>query len=196
MMAGLCRAIARGRSFAARGGRLRRRIGVRGVRGRMVEDGLRLRQGVAACARGARKRAVRDSGQMTIEFAVALPVLIVVAVIASNALLFFSECASFDRVAREAVRVCAASPAYGQGLEQSRAQVQSFIDESFSAPYLSSEVGVSGGGLGHATFTATLEFSPTLFGLGLRDEVFGVALPRLKHVATMTVDVYKPGVVL
>lgn len=146
--------------------------------------------------RNALRRTAGDSGQMTIEFAVALPVLIAVAVVASNALLFFSECASFDRIAREAVRVCATSPAYGQGLEQSCAQVQSFIDQSLSAPYLSSEVGVSGGGLGHATFTATLEFSPTLFGLGLKDEVFGVALPRLKHTVAMTVDIYKPGVVL
>lgn len=143
-----------------------------------------------------RRGAAADAGQMTIEFAVALPVLIVCAVIVSNALLFFSECAAFDRVAREAVRVCAASPAYGQGLEQSRAQVQSFIEGSFDKPYLSSKVSVSGGGMGHATFVATLEFSPTLFGLGLKDEVFGVALPRLTHAASMTVDVYKPGVVL
>ena len=137
-----------------------------------------------------------DAGQMTVEFAVAFPVFIIVAVIAVNAMLFFSECAAFDRVSKEAVRVCAASSAYGQGLEQSRAQVQEFIDGTLDRPYLSSRVSVSDGGFGHVTFTATLEFSPTLFGLGMRSEVFGIALPRLEHTSSMTVDVYKPGVLL
>lgn len=137
-----------------------------------------------------------SAGQMTIEFAVSFPVFIVVAVIAANALLFFSECAAFDRVSREAVRVCATSPAYGQTLEQSRAQVQALLDGSFDEPYLASRVSVSHGGLGHVTFAMTLEFSPTLFGLGMKDEVFGVPLPHLEHTSEITVDVYKPGVLL
>lgn len=50
----------------------------------------------------------RERGQMTVELAVVFPALLAVAVIAVNALLFFSECAAFDRVAREAVRLHAA----------------------------------------------------------------------------------------
>ena len=65
-----------------------------------------------------------EKGQMTVELAVAMPVLIVVAVIAANALTFFAECAVFDRVAHEAVRVHAAAPAYGQGPGQSCALVE------------------------------------------------------------------------
>ena len=56
-----------------------------------------------------RRRSTR--GQMTVQLAVAMPVLIIVAVIAVNALAFFAECAVFDRVAHEAVRVHAAAPA-------------------------------------------------------------------------------------
>ena len=41
------------------------------------------------------------AGQMTVEFVVAFPVLIAVAVVAVNACLFFSECAAFDMVARD-----------------------------------------------------------------------------------------------
>ena len=73
---------------------------------------------------------------MTVELAVVFPVLLAVAVIAVNALLFFSECAAFDRVAREAVRVHAASPACGQGLEQSCALVSQTVEQAFDRPYV------------------------------------------------------------
>lgn len=135
-----------------------------------------------------------ESGQMTVEFVVMFPVVVIVAVVAVNALLFFSECAAFDRVARDAVRVHAASPAYGQGLEQSKAQVQTALDEAFGRPYLDARVSVEGGNFGHVTFVAVLEFYPTLFGMGLKSQVFGVSLPHLEHSVSYTVDVYKPGV--
>lgn len=148
------------------------------------------------CRGAGRPDRLGQSGQMTVEFAVVAPVLFAVAVIAVNALLFFSDCAAFDRVAREAVRICAASPAYGQGLEQSRAQVASLIEGSLDQPYLDSRVAVEGAVGGRTTFSATLEFSPTLFGLGLKSSVFGVALPHLEHTVALTVDAYKPGVLL
>lgn len=135
-----------------------------------------------------------ESGQMTVEFVVMFPVVVIVAVVAVNALLFFSECAAFDRVARDAVRVHAASPAYGQGLEQSKAQVQTALDEAFCRPYLDARVSVEGGNFGHVTFVAVLEFYPTLFEMGLKSQVFGVSLPHLEHSVSYTVDVYKPGV--
>ena len=118
---------------------------------------------------------------MTVELAVALPVLVAVAAVAVNALLAFSECAAFDNAFRDAVRLNATSPAYGQGLEQSRAAVQSDLE------------GASGG---HVRFTATLEVSPTLFGLGLKRSVFGVELPKLVHSAELAVDRYHPGVLV
>ena len=40
----------------------------------------------------------KTPGQMTIEFVVAFPAMIAVAFVAINAVLFFSDCASFDRV--------------------------------------------------------------------------------------------------
>ena len=87
----------------------------------------------------------RERGQMTVELAVVFPALLAVAVIAVNALLFFSECAAFDRVAREAVRLHAASPAYGQGLEQGCAQVAQTVEQAFDRPYLGTRVAVEGG---------------------------------------------------
>lgn len=142
------------------------------------------------------QREMRERGQMTVELAVVFPVLIVVAVIAVNALLFFSECAAFDRVARETVRIHATSPAYGQGVEQSCALVSETLDQAFDKPYVETHVAVEGTAGGHATFTATIEFSPTLFGLGLKSSVFGVVLPHLEHAVSLTIDPYKPGVLL
>ncbi|MCL1798639.1 MAG: hypothetical protein FWG23_02705 [Eggerthellaceae bacterium] len=133
---------------------------------------------------------------MTVEFVVVFPVLIIVAVIAVNALLFLSECAAFDRVAREAVRVHATSPAYGQSTEQSVARVEQVLKGQCDKEYLDARVSVSGGTLGHTRYTAELLFRPTLFGMGMRSEVFGVSLPPLRHTVTMTVDAYKPGVLL
>ena len=74
-----------------------------------------------------------ERGQMTVELAAAFPVLIIVAVIAVNALAFFSECAAFDNVFRDAVRVHATSPAAGQGIEQSSALVQTALSAAFDA---------------------------------------------------------------
>ncbi len=142
-----------------------------------------------------RKRAW-ERGQMTVELAVAFPVLVAVAVVAVNALLFLSECGAFDNAFREAVRVHATSPAYGQGIEQGAAQVESSLGAAFDRDFERVSVAVRGGEGGHVVFEGTLELSPTLFGLGLKQEVFGVALPSLAHRTEMAVDCYKPGVLL
>lgn len=147
--------------------------------------------GIAARCR----RACNSEGQMTIELAVAFPVLIVVALIATNAVLFFSECAAFDRIALQAVRVEAVSPGYGQTAERSSALVKDQIASQMKASYLEVDVSCEATGLGLARYTAALEFTPTLFGMGLRSEAFGVSLPRLHHQVSCVVDPYKPGVI-
>ena len=137
-----------------------------------------------------------DTGQMTVELAVAFPVLIVVAVIAVNACTFLGECAVFDRVAHDAVRVHAASPAYRQSNAQSCSLVEQEIRSAIDANNIDVSVSCSSAGLDFQRFTATLRFSPTLFGMGLRSEVFGVHLPQLVHSSSYVVDVYKAGVLI
>ncbi len=97
---------------------------------------------------------------MTVELAAAFPVLIAVAVVAVNALLFFSECGAFDK------------------------------------PFEQVSVAVRGTEGGHVEFEGTLELAPTLFGLGLKQSVFGVSLPSLSHRTAFVVDCYKPGVLV
>ena len=143
-----------------------------------------------------RARLPDERGQMTVELAVVLPVVVIIAVIAVNAMTFFSECAEFDRVGRNAVRLCATSPAYGQDVAQSIALVESAISESMGVSESDLEVSAQQDGLGHLAFEMTLLYRPTLFGLGLRDEVFGVPLPALRHEVSLVVDSYKPGMLL
>lgn len=150
----------------------------------------------AACRQTWRRRLIDERGQMTVELAVVLPVAIVIAVIAVNAMTFFSECAEFDRVGRNAVRVCATSPAYGQDVAQSVALVESAISEAMGASGSDVEVSAQQDGLGHMSFEMTLLYRPTLFSLGLKDEVLGVPLPVLRHEVSLVADAYKPGMLL
>ncbi len=145
---------------------------------------------------GVRLRHANESGQMTVEMAVTLPVLIVVAAIAVNAVLFFSECAQFDRLARQAVRIHATAPAYGEDADTCCAAVEQELERAFDRPYLQVTVSRAATGLDFDEYTAVLEFWPTLFGMGLRDQVFGVPLPHLEHTVVYTVDTYKPGVLI
>ena len=138
----------------------------------------------------------RSSGQMTVEFVAALPVLIAVAAVSVNALTFFGWCAAFDNDFRDSVRVYAASPAYGQGTGDTCALIEQALDERLSADNLSVSVSTHGISAGHTSFSATLEYMPTLFGLGLRSEVMGAAMPKLSHTEELVVDCYKPGVLL
>ena len=114
-----------------------------------------------------------------------------------NAMLFFSECAAFDRLARNAVRAFATSPAYGEDSSQSCSAALGAIEEGMGIAdkdYLEASVSVASESFGQKRFRATLRFTPTLFGMGLKSSVFGVSLPQLEHSTELVVDVYKPGV--
>ncbi len=154
--------------------------------------------GVSGCAlaRARRPGGAGESGQMTVEFVIAFPVLAAIAVIAVNAGLFLSECAAFDRAACEAVRVHATSPAFGASTGEACGAIGADLAEGFSRDYLATSVESTEKAGGMATYAMTLEFSPTLFGLGFKSEVFGVSLPKLTHRVEHTVDPYKPGVFL
>ena len=149
---------------------------------------------------GIENRGIRQgrerSGQMTVELAAALPALLIVAMIAVNALTFFDQCAVFDRAARQAVRVYAASPGYGQTAAQSCALAQADIIAELGATNVDVSVACVPAERNLERYAATLEFSPTLFGRGLRSDVFGVAMPRLTHTVEYVVDSYKPGVII
>lgn len=74
--------------------------------------------------------------------------------------------------------------------------IERALDERLDAENVSVSVSAHGVSAGYTSFSATLEYMPTLFGLGLKSEVMGVALPKLSHTEELVVDCYKPGVLL
>lgn len=140
-----------------------------------------------------RKRGCDERGQMAVELCVVFPVAIIIALITVNALLFFSSCAQFDRVSRNAVRIYGTSPEYGEGTEQVIEKILGTIRSAMDAD--DSEVSVTCAHTygGYTTYEMRLEYAPTLFGAGMVQSVFGVSLPKLEHVIHLTVDPYKPG---
>ena len=167
-------------------------------RSKRAERAYVLLEGALGCGRshGLPEGVRGERGQMTIELAVAMPVLIAVSVIAVNAMIFFADCAVFDRVVCDSVRLYATSPAHGEDLGREASLIEQAVSSQMGASNLNVEVEHRKTGADFDEYTATLRFSPTLFGMGLRSEAFGVALPQLEHEARYVVDSYKPGVVV
>lgn len=140
-------------------------------------------------------RARSERGQATVELAAVIPVVLIVAVVTVNALGFFGACASFDRVARQAICLYGAAPDAGEGPDDVVGHVEEALREAVGAANVSVAVSVESTALGLERYTARIEFAPTLFGLGLRSEVFGVLLPQLRHEVSLVVDRYRPGMV-
>lgn len=137
-----------------------------------------------------------ENGQMTIELMVALPVLIAVALIAVNAMTFMNACAAFDRQARDAIRVCASSPTYGVGTSAAAADIEAVLDAAFPEDFLAVSVASAGRSPGYVRYTATLRFTPTLFGRAFSGSVFGVTMMPIEHETSLVLDPYKPGAAL
>lgn len=137
-----------------------------------------------------------QSGQMTVEFVVMFPVALVIALVAVNATLFFSECAVFDRAFRSAVCTYAVSPAAGQSVGESCALVSAAVEEACAADNLSVSVETSGTEGSIVEFRGVLRFAPTLFGAGPLSGAFGVSFPELSHQEAISVCAYKPGVIV
>ena len=151
----------------------------------------RLKRLLEAAAAKGRQR----GGQMTVELATVLPVALAIMAIVCNGMAFFSECAAFDRLSRNAVRLYATVPAYGEAPAQAEENIRQLLQQRFSAPNQTVTVAREDAG-GYSRYTATITFAPTLFGINLRQGVFGVPLPTVSHSASLVVDTYKPGMLL
>ena len=118
---------------------------------------------------------------MTVEFVVAFPAMLAIAFVAVNAILFFSDCAAFDRVFRNAVCTYAASPAYEQGTAENCALIEAQLSDSLSRENLSYQVSSSGveGGNGDVFRADAVPANPVRQGgsfRGVRSE-FSFSLP-------------------
>lgn len=134
------------------------------------------------------------SGQMTVEFMAMLPILLMITFITYNALLFFSECAQFDRVFRQCTVTYAVSPHVAS--EDTLASIDEVLQTNFAHDYLVWELSTEALSTQLVRYNATLEFIPTFFGGDAIDSVFDVSLPRLTHQVDLVVDPYNPGAFL
>lgn len=143
-----------------------------------------------------RSCAKRSSGQMTIEFVLFFPVILMIALIAFNGILFLAECSGFDRIFREATSVFAPSPASDATQAHVCAQIEEELDRFEQKPHLSCSVTANAQNGGLTTYSAKLFFTPTIFGAYPLRKVFEVELPPLEHSVQIVIDTYKPGVFL
>lgn len=137
-------------------------------------------------------RILRDErGQSTVEMALVLPAMMAAAIIAYNALMFFGNCAVFDRAVRDAVRVYASSEpsmvSTSAELQVLRA-VQAVVDESCTVRVTSSATS-----RGFTRYAATLTYVPSVFGREMRGDIFGIALARPTHTCFFTIDTFVTG---
>ena len=147
------------------------------------------------------------SGQMAVELAVLMPVVIVVALTVYNLARFVSLCATFDRVSVDAVTVVGVSPKGTQNSVHAVEEVKRSIEHSMGpssaceVEVRAEPVGANGGGgilsLGPALtrFTCSLAMRPwpsAFVMAGVRYEAPLV----LRHERTLVVDRYRSGVVM
>lgn len=149
--------------------------------------------------------ASNESGQMAVELAVLVPVVLVVALVILNLMRFVGACAVFDRVSLDAVVSHGVAPAGEQTNLVAVDEVGSCVKDALDDESYEVEVraeSLSGDGTGvfslasHLTrYTCTLVYRPWPTSLRLPGITYQAPL-SLRHERTLVVDRYRPGVVL
>lgn len=138
---------------------------------------------------------LRDNhGQMMVELCVIFPVVMIIALIAFNTLVFFGDCARFDRLVHNGIRIAASSPStslanFDRIGEDALAQVESEMQGDNTEVSMTVSVTAEN----YLRYETELVYHPTLFGIGMRQEIFGVSLPNLTHRVEYTIDPYRAG---
>ena len=149
-----------------------------------------------------------ERAQATVEMAVVTPVLLVLALIVYNVMVFASAVARFDRVVPDIVLAHAVAPE-GEGDERSidasatvQAQILNAMEGYDLQIEVSSEQGVaaSDGGLlslsgTFRTYTCTMHYEPWPSSLSIAGLSLG-APAQLSHERVVTIDPWRPGVVM
>lgn len=155
-----------------------------------------------------RMRLREERAQATVEIAVVTPVLLVLALIVYNVMIYASAVARFDRVVPDIVLAHAVAPS-GEGDESSvdasatvRTQILNAMEGYDLQIEVSSEQGAeaSDGGLlslsgTFRTYTCTMHYEPWPTSLSIAGVPLG-APTTLSHERAVTVDPWRPGVVM
>lgn len=148
-----------------------------------------------------------EDGQMTVELAVLLPVVIVIALIVVNLMEFVDACAAFDRLCDDAVITQGVAPAGEQtqiaSVDAVRASLTDALGREGSCEVevstipLSEEDGANPFEVSPllTRYTCTLVYHPWPRELRLPGITYDAPL-TLTHERTLVVDRYRPGVVM
>ena len=149
-----------------------------------------------------------ERAQATVEMTVVTPVLLVLALIVYNVMVFASAVARFDRVVPDIVLAHAVAPE-GEGDESSidasatvQTQILNVMEGYDLQIEVSSEQGAatSDGGLlslsgTFRTYTCTMHYEPWPSSLSIAGLSLG-APAQLSHERVVTIDPWRPGVVM
>lgn len=134
-----------------------------------------------------------EHGQMAVELAVIMPVILIVLVIAIDMLVFASECARFDHIAPQRVLAQAASaPMDGYELGARTAAIRAALESDFAKEGSSIEVSYEDAGVALASmsvYRCTFRFAPWPLSIA-------GAPALLEHECNIAVDPYTPGELL
>lgn len=151
---------------------------------------------------------------MVVELAVCLPVILALVGVSLNVLGYLNVCARFDRVAADAVRSQATSPAYGEdGVTLAASRVEGVIERAFDSntgsgfdcefTVVAAETGGGGrsdaseGGVSFSllsrldSYECTVTYHPWPFS-----KIVFLQFFELSHTRSYTVDPFRPGVLL
>lgn len=135
----------------------------------------------------------REHGQMAVELAVVMPVILIVLVIAIDMLVFAGECARFDHIAPQRVLAQAASaPIDGYELDMRTAAIHAALESDFAKEGSSVEVSYEDAGAALASmsvYRCTFRFAPWPLSIA-------GAPALLEHECSIAVDPYTPGELL
>lgn len=146
-----------------------------------------------------------ERGQMAVEIAVLLPVIIVVALVVVNVLHYAELCARFDRLANDAVLIQGVSPAGTSTAARNSAAVQQQLEEAMDAPSCEVEVTAEdlslseGGALvnlaaGTTRYTCALVFHPWPTRVSIAGASFSAGA-SLRHERSLVVDCYRNAII-
>ncbi len=135
----------------------------------------------------------REHGQMAVELAVVMPVILIMLVIAVDMLVFAGECARFDHIAPQRVLAQAASaPIDGYELGARTAAIRAALESDFAKEGSSIEVSYEDAGVALASmsvYRCTFRFAPWPLSIA-------GAPALLEHECNIAVDPYTPGELL
>ncbi len=141
-----------------------------------------------------------ERGQMSVELAVCLPVILMVMVLAIDMLVFMAECARFDHVVPQQIEAYATSVKGSNAtISEIKANILESLESKFDADYESVSVSQKKGSTllnddsRVRIYTCTLEMTPWPLASG-GITLFGMTIPTsLTHTCSLAIDPYDVG---